>query len=456
MHRYCSGALLVLQACALQPFTKTVARHRTAAALRPPHAIDEVKRRTSLAARPSDTDAEIDVQRTLATLIAAQVVLFIGVGAVIPVVAIYGRETLGLSASASGVVISAPALALLLGAKVSGAFADKARKPALIGGMLFIALSDAGTALASSLAPLVIARLGLGAGRCVSESAERGLLADLGNISPDIRGRAIAANQAGATAGIALGAPLGGLLSETYGPRACFLAVTGAALITAAIYTQLPETSTAARADNDEKGDGVDWLLLLEDGRWRGLTAAEICSRFGFAAKIASVPLLAAQVLPGGAAGAGALVSLAGLGGLVGAPVGGFGVDRVGARTVAVAAGLVGGGALCAVPAALSLEHPAALFSALIILWSAAVAAQAPALQALAQRLAPPGGEAEALALPRAAGDGVYIVVPFLLGLVVDAGAPRGAEIALAGVAGFVGVVAVFVALPSSRKEKMG
>lgn len=437
----------------MQPLTRTVARHRTAAALRPPHAIDEVKRRTSLAARPSEVDGEIDVQRTLATLIAAQVVLFIGVGAVIPVVAIYGRETLGLSAAASGVVISAPALALLLGAKVSGAFADKARKPALIGGMLFIALSDAGTALASSLAPLVVARLGLGAGRCVSESAERGLLADLGNISPDIRGRAIAANQAAAAAGIALGAPLGGLLSEAYGPRACFLALTGAALITAAIYTQLPETSTAARAD--ENGDGVDWLLLLEDSRWRGLTAAEICSRFGFAAKIASVPLVAAQVLPGGAAGAGALVSFAGLGGLVGAPVGGFGVDRVGARTVAVASGLVGGGALCAVPAALSLEDPAAPFSALIILWSAAVAAQAPALQALAQRLAPPGGEAEALALPRAAGDGVYIVVPFLLGLVVDAGAPRGAEIALAGVAGLVGAVAVFVALPS-REGKMG
>ena len=116
-----------------------------------------------------------------------------------------------------------------------------------------------------------------------------------------------------------------------------------------------------------------------------------------------------------------------------------------------MASGLVGGGALSAVPAALSAEDPAAPFSALIILWSTAVAAQAPALQALAQRLAPPGGEAEALALPRAAGDGVYIVVPYLP-LVVDAGAPRGADIALAGVAGVLGAVAVFVALPSSSR----
>ena len=397
-HRFC-GALLLLHTNAfLQPPRTTLK----------PHAIDARRvRRVRLTAAPNSN--EIDVQRTLATLIAAQVILFVGVGAVIPVVAIYGRETLGLSAAASGVVVSAPALALLLGAKIGGAYADKARKPALIGGMLFIALSDAGTALASSLAPLVIARLGLGAGRCVSESAERGLLADLGSVAPDLRGRAIAANQAAAAAGIALGAPLGGLLSETYGPRACFLAVTGAALVTACCYTLLPETATAARIDDD---DSVDWLLLLKDGRWRGLTAAEVCSRFGFAAKIASVPLVAAQVLPGGAAGAGALVSLAGLGGLVGAPVGGFGVDRVGARATAVASGLVGGTALSAVPAALSMEDPAAPFSALIILWSTAVAAQAPALQALAQRLAPPGGEAEALALPRAAGLALMRVPP--------------------------------------------
>jgi len=294
-HRF-GGALLLLHTNAWMQPPRTTLKIDA----RQPHAIDAARRRVSLTAAPNSN--EIDVQRTLATLIAAQVILFVGVGAVIPVVAIYGRETLGLSAAASGVVVSAPALALLLGAKIGGAYADRARKPALIGGMLFIALSDAGTALASSLAPLVIARLGLGAGRCVSESAERGLLADLGNVAPELRGRAIAANQAAAAAGIALGAPLGGLLSEAYGPRACFLAVTGAALVTACIYTQLPETATAARIDDD---DGVDWLLLLKDGRWRGLTAAEVCSRFGFAAKIASVPLVAAQVLPGGAAGAG-------------------------------------------------------------------------------------------------------------------------------------------------------
>jgi hypothetical protein len=38
--------------------------------------------------------------------------------------------------------------------------------------------------------------------------------------------------------------------------------------------------------------------------------------------------------------------------------------------------------------------------------------------------LAPAGAEATALALPRAAGDSVYIIAPFLLGLVADLSPP--------------------------------
>ena len=106
MARHFGGALLLLHASALLQPPRTSLKIDA----RRPHAIN-ARRRVSLTAAPNSDD--IDVQRTLATLIAAQVVLFVGVGAVIPVVAIYGRETLGVSAAASGVVVSAPALALL-------------------------------------------------------------------------------------------------------------------------------------------------------------------------------------------------------------------------------------------------------------------------------------------------------------------------------------------------------
>ena len=104
---------------------------------------------TTLAAATTDDD-DGDVKRTLALLLAAQFVLFVGVGAVIPVIPIFAKA-IGLSSAASGVVISAPAVALLLLARPAGVVADRARKPAMIGGMLAIAVADLGTACAAGL-----------------------------------------------------------------------------------------------------------------------------------------------------------------------------------------------------------------------------------------------------------------------------------------------------------------
>ena len=57
--------------------------------------------------------------------------------------------------------------------------------------------------------PLILARLGLGAGRCISESGERGMLADIAGQVPSLRGRALGLQQAVYALGIAVGAPLG-------------------------------------------------------------------------------------------------------------------------------------------------------------------------------------------------------------------------------------------------------
>ena len=84
-------------------------------------------------------------------------------------------------------------------------------------GMVVIAISDLGTALANGLVALVVARLGLGAGRCVSEAGERGMLADLAGKTPELRGRALAAQQATIALGIAIGAPVGGIVVEEIG-----------------------------------------------------------------------------------------------------------------------------------------------------------------------------------------------------------------------------------------------
>eukprot|EP00565_Helicotheca_tamesis_P004824 CAMPEP_0185738030 /NCGR_PEP_ID=MMETSP1171-20130828/31861_1 /TAXON_ID=374046 /ORGANISM="Helicotheca tamensis, Strain CCMP826" /LENGTH=456 /DNA_ID=CAMNT_0028409119 /DNA_START=247 /DNA_END=1617 /DNA_ORIENTATION=+ len=409
----------------------------------------------------------------LILLLISQFILFIGVGAVIPTLPLYGKEV-GLSAAASGIVVSTPAVAMLLLANWAGKNADKARKPAMIIGMAVIAASDFGTSVAPNLAVLLIARLGLGIGRSVSESGERGMLADLAGRAPELRGRALAAQQAVIALGIAIGAPLGGYVVEQYGVRASFLCVTAAALSAMVIYTFLPETIGKTEEEDGIIGskksknyglatgdvgvpsdETAEWSKLLSDNQWRGLSLCQCGASFGFAAKIATIPVLAASVLPGGAVGAGALLSAAGLSGLIGAPIGGWLTDRAGPRVSASLAGLTSAAGLILVPVALSpwidlgddiiggFSGDAAAFTALIILWSIGAAAQGPALTALAQELAPTGAEATAMALPRATGDGTYIVAPFVLGLVADAttGVVPGAECAVAGAATLVGVV---------------
>ena len=68
----------------------------------------------------------------------------------------------------------------------------------------------------------------------------------------------------------------------------------------------------------------------------------------------------------------------------------------------------------------LSSSPEAAVFCILVILWSIGASAQGPALTACGQENAPLGSEATALGLPRAVGDGTYIVAPLILGFFSD------------------------------------
>ncbi|KAL7447673.1 hypothetical protein ACHAXS_000060, partial [Conticribra weissflogii] len=151
-------------------------------------------------------------------LLLSQFVLFVSIGAVIPTLPLYGCS-LGLSSVANGVVITAPALSLLLFSRLSGERADRAQKPAMMAGMALVAPFDVLTSLSSALPSLLVARLGLGLGRGLAEAGERGMLADLAGRAPAPRGRALALQQAAVGLGVAIGAPVGGAVVEEFGPR---------------------------------------------------------------------------------------------------------------------------------------------------------------------------------------------------------------------------------------------
>jgi hypothetical protein len=66
--------------------------------------------------------------------------------------------------------------------------------------------------------------------------------------------------------------------------------------------------------------------------------------------------VLAAATLPGGAAGGGALISAAGLSGLVRAPIGGWLTDRTRSKFTVILSGMLSAAGLKLVPAALGLR----------------------------------------------------------------------------------------------------
>lgn len=342
-------------------------------------------------------------------------------------------------------------------------------------GMLCIAISDLGTGFANSLPSLVLARLGLGLGRAFSEAGERGMLADLANKVPDWRGRGLALQQACIAVGIACGASGGGFLVEKEGVRSGFFCVSIAAGLCLALYSLIPETmineigaTNNVEKDADEENDGAGWVRLLQtSSTWRSLAMCQCGASFGYACKITTVPLLAANYLPGGVVGAGLLLSSAGLVGLLGATLGGFVTDQFGSRFAASSAGLVSGLSFALIPFGLSLNQSSDLvlpdiiqyaiaqfgglgpasFVLLVLLWSVGASAQGPALVALAQQEAPAGQEATASGLPRAFGDGAYIVAPLVLGFVSDAvgDSMKGAACSVAGVAICIGSVAILL-----------
>jgi hypothetical protein len=92
-------------------------------------------------------------------------------------------------------------------------------------------------------------------------------------------------------------------------------------------------------------------------------------------------------------------------------------------------------------------------FALLVLLWSFGTSAQAPALVALAQQNAPIGQEATSIGLPKAFGDGTYIIAPLILGSVTDfAGDPLpGVACAFSGIAICLGSIAsLLIPTPSS------
>jgi len=406
---------------------------------------------SSSSSRSTDTTFGLprDVFGPLRTLLASQFILFLGVGALLPALPLYA-QSIGLSSSANGLVISAPALAMLVLNLPLGRAADRfGRKPLMVAGMAVMAAADVGTAVSRSVLALVPARVLLGVGRASCECGDRAYLADLCARVPEKRGIIVAGQSTVHAIGLVIGPLLGGRLMEAYGAPAAFYYVAAAAIGTGIGYSFLPETLTEEtreaaelKASEDEGDDTVgvlgalnpfkstdereaimresressSWLALLENRDQRVLLLCASANSLGFVAKLTVIPLYASGHLGATPAEVGNLFSITALLGLVTAPISGLAADTFGKKIVV-------GAALAACAAGLFLGAESSTQSELTLAigaWGVGIAAAGPAINALAQELAPKGGEGEALTLPKSAADLVFLVGPLVLGVLDD------------------------------------
>lgn len=238
-------------------------------------------------------------------------------------------------------------------------------------------------------------------------------------------------------------------MMETYDAPAAFYYVAAAAVGTAIGYSFLPETLTEEtreaaelKATMDEEDGGMfeglnpfmssdereelrerksqressSWLTLLANREQRVLLLCASANSLGFVAKLTVIPLYASGHLDASPAEVGNLFSITALLGLATAPLSGLAADKFGKKVVV-------GAALAACATGLFFGAQSQTQSELIFFigaWGIGTAAAGPAINALAQELAPKGGEGEALTLPKSAADFIFLIGPLVLGVLDD------------------------------------
>ncbi|CAJ1389081.1 unnamed protein product [Effrenium voratum] len=355
------------------------------------------------------------------TLLLAQFPVFVAVGALIPVLPLYGQE-FGLSQSSVGLLVSSPSLAKLLLNVPFGQLADSiGRRMLMVGGMVLCAVGDVGTGLATSLPFLILARLLLGAGLSSSDAGASAWVADATESRADSRASFLGVQNAVIALAFVIGPAVGGWLVGEFGLRSIFFAVAAGATACAGGYALLPELKV--KTSSEEK---VSFQELIKAPEQQALACISVAFYAGTACKISLLPSVAAEAFGASPAEVGQLFSALAALAIFGTLVGGRIADAVGPRPVLVVCGSVC--ALAYFGAAVATEmRIKESFVACLALWALAAAVKSPALQAFAISAAPEDQRGAALSVPKTVGDLSYLLAPFLLGVLDDNLGPEAA-----------------------------
>jgi multidrug resistance protein len=371
---------------------------------------------------------------------------FVGFGIVLPLLPFWA-ERLGAGAVGVGLILTIYALAQFIFTPVLGILSDRyGRRPIIFASLLIEALSLALSALAGSLAILVVARLigGLGASNIGSAQA---VVADVTPVERRARGMGLMGAAIGL--GFVFGPALGGILAPL-GPAVPFWVAMLVALANALLVLRfLPETrrreTACATVPFTNRGMGgvlAGWRWVLRNPVVARLVVINLLFTVAFTAMEAVFPLFTQHSFGWKAIQNGYIFTFAGIvivlmqGGLVGRLV-----KRWGERSLLIA-GLV---MLAAGLALLSWSTNLALLLVALGIVSIGDGAVTPVVSALLSFASPPTRQGETLGLAQGAAGLGRVIGPLAAGSIFAIGG-SGAPFILGSV---LVVLAALIALPA-------
>ena len=384
--------------------------------------------------------SEVDTRRTVPIAIS---MLLVGssVGIVTPVMP-FVVDSIGLSPGQYGVVVSAFALAKIVGNVPSAILVERhGRKPYLVHSLLLVSLGVGGIGLATQFEHLFVCRLFTGLGVAALSTAATMTMADIS--TPLNRASTMAPIMSAFAAGTAFGPALGGLMADQLGISETFYVVgasyLGLTLVnnyllveTKAGAMKFPWHSSAAGSTMEQKNESsgpsmIDasrdavrqWAPLMADGRIRNTVAMNGLYWVALAgSQMTILPLLLTD--PTGLALSATSVGKTYMGmslvQVAGVPLMAKFVDRIGKPLAIVAGTSLISASMAALPFCADMYHMAAALGT----WSLGSSILSTAPVSYISDVTTDKERAQALALMRTSGDIGFLLGASGIGAVAD------------------------------------
>lgn len=202
----------------------------------------------SIQALPTRVRSWLDRWHSLIPLMGAELVLWVGFGALIPVMPLYFRDH-GVDLATLGVVVAAWPAARFVFEPIFGWLADRtARKPFMVAGLVVAGVATMLPLIFTGPAAFFVLRALAGVGTAAFDPSARGQVTD--TTPPERRGEAFGLWGAAQMGGLLLGPAFGGFVAFVLGVEAIFVLCAAAALVASVIVAawlrEVPRQSTGA------------------------------------------------------------------------------------------------------------------------------------------------------------------------------------------------------------------